>query len=511
MVYDVNVYAMDFMHGSDVVEGDHREVNHEGARLGHETGGIEEAEKVAMDRANQEGWALCKVRIYMNGAEWLSYQKELLASCPDDKKAELLGQFLDATQKYDSYRQTLKTEMGRGVDHALESSNSATHSGYEQIQQQARSAAGDTGDHENVAIASSNRIYEDKLEELTLMRASLEVNVGMYHSLVDGDGVAISGKHAGAADTLRERIDAQLLAIRQLVSECSLYSNEAYITDGGVNHTVVGLQKGKNIQQTKADTMNAVNENMADVLKEIGRHGSTIGEAAFKSGKYIWRMGDAAGSVVDLRGADLRGLNLSNMGIFPWDLSGADLRGASFEPPFIARCRLEGARIDSPTKALAVILELWSGRVAASSTVSEARLDGLDLSGLDLGALTLERCSLRGAKLDRARFESLNLSQSDLDGAGMTELQGGELNLEHTHLSGSRLDGCTLSSLRLDRAVGLSSSWVGVRVDQVVARGAKLPKADFGKSSWKTGAFAACELPGLMDQGADFGQVLGLS
>ena len=77
-----------------------------------------------------------------------------------------------------------------------------------------------------------------------------------------------------------------------------------------------------------------------------------------------------AGSVVDLRGADLQGLDLRNMGIFAWDLSAADLRGATFEENFIARCRIQGARFDAPPDRLAAILDLWSGNVSGTSTFS---------------------------------------------------------------------------------------------------------------------------------------------
>ena len=83
--------------------------------------------------------------------------------------------------------------------------------------------------------------------------------------------------------------------LRELLAECALYSNEAYITHGAVNHAVVGLQIGKDIVMSKRASMDAVNENFADTLKEISRHGSNgVGEAAYKSGKYIWRFADAA-------------------------------------------------------------------------------------------------------------------------------------------------------------------------------------------------------------------------
>lgn len=317
VVYDVNVYAMDFMYGKGLDKGGYREVEKEGTRMGRVEGGIEDSEQAALDQANQEGWAMTKMRIYMTGAEWSAYRTELLESCPEKKKAALLAQFMDASMKYASYRKTLTKEMGKGVKHTLTQAKATTTSGYDQIQEQAKSAAGIGGDADEVAISSSNRIYERKLGALTTERAKLEQLVSSYHSLVDSDGVALKGHLAGAVTELKAAIDAHLVNIRELVSECALYSNEAYITDGAVNHTVVGLQMGKNIQQTKGDTMNAINENMADVLKEIGRHGHTVGEAAFKSGKYIWRMADAAknagfGNVAGVAGLYESGYEIAN-------------------------------------------------------------------------------------------------------------------------------------------------------------------------------------------------------
>ena len=63
-----------------------------------------------------------------------------------------------------------------------------------------------------------------------------------------------------------------------------------------MNHAVQGLQIGKKIRQTMAQGGDAITENMADALKEIHRHGKngSLGEAAFKSGKYLFRLADAA-------------------------------------------------------------------------------------------------------------------------------------------------------------------------------------------------------------------------
>lgn len=217
-----------------------------------------------------------------------------------------------------------------------------------------------------------------------------------------------------------------------------------------------------------------------------------------------------AGSVVDLKGADLKGMDLSNVGVFPWDLSGADLRGARFDPDFIGRCRLQGAHFDGPPEPIAQILALWAGQVPAELALTEALLDGLDLSGQALGELSLTRCSLKGARFTGASFVTLNLGQSDLSGAALDEMEGGDILLQHAVLSGARLDRSTLSSLRLDMTQGQDSSWVGVQVDQVVARGAQLQNADFSGSQWEMGAFDRCEVSGLNTHSASFGGVLGL-
>src|SRR5207247_5786271 len=61
-------------------------------------------------------------------------------------------------------------------------------------------------------------------------------------------------------------------------------------------------QAGLQVDQTKADLLNAVHEHMGDALKELERHGhggapEYFGEAIFKAGKYIQRLGDAAKSM----------------------------------------------------------------------------------------------------------------------------------------------------------------------------------------------------------------------
>lgn len=290
VVYDVNVYALDFMHEfKGVKSDDHLIVGQEGKRKGMEQGGIKDANKAKDDLKNQEEWATLKIRLYMNAQEWQTHKQEI------DPNGAQADHWARVENKYKAYRNNLRGAMWGRVGKAIRKSEDVEKSGYQQIQKQADTfTKGTAHDPENISIGASNDVYEKRLIDVSKARNRLEVLVKTYNKLVNNDGQALHEENNDQVQTLSDRIDNSLLQLRELVSEAALFSNEAYLTDGAVNHTVPGLQGGNKIEVSKAGTLHAVQENMADTLKEISRHGGTIGEAAFKSGKYFWRMADAA-------------------------------------------------------------------------------------------------------------------------------------------------------------------------------------------------------------------------
>lgn len=97
-------------------------------------------------------------------------------------------------------------------------------------------------------------------------------------------------------------------------------------------------------------------------------------------------------TAVDLRGADLSGVNLAWATLRRVDLSGARLVGAD----------LRGADL-------------------RETDLSGADLSGAQMRGADLRSATLTRTDLSGAMLDRARFSAISqLNSSIIDGARMT-------------------------------------------------------------------------------------------
>jgi len=332
VVYDVNVYALDFMHkeytfgkgmvdkemvgGEEVTKDLHGNVlkrkdtttdqttennttmatgvvAKEGARAGKAEGGFDaaNADVIDADIKDQEIWTYVKSRLYMNQSDWDSYAESINLNAETKAKVEARFNEYTTNMKNQMLADSPKDEITQVVDETL--------TGIQQLQKYAEESANqDQGEHQleadtaQMMIGGSNRIYEQKLAEVSKLRGTLKSQVAQYDAIVNKD--EITEIEQQEADLINLAIDQNLQLLRNMLAEAALYSNEAYITDGAVNHAVVGMQIGAPIEQSNNESMNAVVENMADCLKEIGRHDGTLGEAAFKSGKYMFRLADAA-------------------------------------------------------------------------------------------------------------------------------------------------------------------------------------------------------------------------
>ncbi|MBL8614052.1 MAG: hypothetical protein JNM72_00440 [Deltaproteobacteria bacterium] len=315
VTYDVNVYAMDFMHGAGVsVEGPDGKpsvaTSQEfgeavmGAKSATDPTQVEKGRKGLSgaaarkgDADSQEIWAHVKVRRYMTAAEWQEYKNDIVAaghSRDDEAGAEAAQMMVQAEARYETWRQTMLLEMMRSfapmesqADEVQQLADAAPGTGVQQLDAAAHYDNGLSGDPshgqvEDRQMAASNRVYEQKLQAIAQRRRACRA---LQTELSAG---------TRKADDVKAELDAEYAELRNLLAEASLYANEAYVTDGAVNHTVVALQIGRPLQQDKRAMLNAVIENHADVRKEVGRHDSWLGEAAYKAGKYMWRLGDAA-------------------------------------------------------------------------------------------------------------------------------------------------------------------------------------------------------------------------
>ena len=143
-------------------------------------------------------------------------------------------------------------------------------------------------------------------------------------------------------------------------------------------------------------------------------------------------------AVIDLCGADLKGVSipfasLGRVNLSEADLKGADLQGAGLNKSYLSGTNLSGANL--------------VGANLDGADLFEANLSGADLSHAKLTGAKLNGANLRGCRLHEA-----NLSEADLSGVNLSvgDLIGA--NLRGAKLGGARLAGADLSKADLSQA-----------------------------------------------------------
>lgn len=175
-------------------------------------------------------------------------------------------------------------------------------------------------------------------------------------------------------------------------------------------------------------------------------------------------------SNLDLRGADLRDLDLGAQ-----CFDGTDLRRA-----LLARARLEGASLREAILAGADLTDArCNGAMFDGADLTDAVLDGASFEGARLDATELararaEKTVFRGASAKGARFVRAKLAQARFDGACLDEA-----DLTKAQLDRAVFDGASLIKARLYDARGVATSFIGCTMTNVRAEGAVFEKATF--------------------------------
>jgi hypothetical protein len=150
-------------------------------------------------------------------------------------------------------------------------------------------------------------------------------------------------------------------------------------------------------------------------------------------------------AALDLRGADLRDLDLAGQILAGSDLSdaaldrvlaaGADLTGARLVRTSLVAAKLPGARLD--------------GADVTSADLSGADLTGASLVGAEGEGTKLADAILRGAVLDEATLDGSDWSRADAEG-----MQAENLIVSDARVDRARFSGSKLVAVRLYSAMG---------------------------------------------------------
>ncbi len=166
-----------------------------------------------------------------------------------------------------------------------------------------------------------------------------------------------------------------------------------------------------------------------------------------------------------VKGAELRGVDLSYLRADGLDLEEADLRQASLSGARWRACSLRDARLEAAdlTEAVLRLCDLDQARLEGAtlvetrlenSTARGARLDGVDLTGAVLTDTDFSRASLRGANLEGVSASGADFRGADLSGARLGGAELVDADLRGADLTGAELEGADLGGADLRGVVG---------------------------------------------------------
>jgi uncharacterized protein YjbI with pentapeptide repeats len=175
-----------------------------------------------------------------------------------------------------------------------------------------------------------------------------------------------------------------------------------------------------------------------------------------------------------LRGAELRGANLKDVDLTAADLRGANLRDADLQGADLSEAILKGANLRE-----AFLLESY----LVAANLSEATLHQARLTRANLRLASLCKADLGWAWLDDADVRGANLSEANLHEAKLwrTMLLGASLRnarLTMSDLSGAHLEDADLSGATLYKANLGGATLTEVNLTQADLRQANLSEAE---------------------------------
>jgi uncharacterized protein YjbI with pentapeptide repeats len=161
-----------------------------------------------------------------------------------------------------------------------------------------------------------------------------------------------------------------------------------------------------------------------------------------KSGREEWNSWiRQTREIIDLKGADLKEIDLSKAYLICANLSGANLSGANLSKTLLGLANLSGANLSGANLNNAILQ-------AANLDLTDfrgANLQAADLSRTDLRNTQLNNVSLQAANLSEANLHSTNLSNIDCSGADLSTANLSFANLRSTCLRGTYLSCADLS------------------------------------------------------------------
>ena len=278
-LFDINLYASDWMFGGDQVKGKKGVATYSP----REEEGLTPEGMVSKDDQN-EIWSMVKIRRNMtDDVEWAEYKATILSQITDDKELQ------DTAKKCAVVEREFR-KFDASVKERIDLMYKAT---YDEMDHYSQEAATTT---------ASNSLYEEKVMKVKQMRLQI--------------------KALRALKVSHDEIEPIILAMHHTVADGLTYANEVYATQGAVLHTVYGKQgaakkavkiksgaekistemagvvEQSEVTDVKYDLrkemyLQSANENVGDTLHALKHYKENGPYGTYRAGKYLDRLVEA--------------------------------------------------------------------------------------------------------------------------------------------------------------------------------------------------------------------------
>lgn len=319
IVFDTNLYVKDFMAvneniGNAAVEDNPLEQPHQ--QLFGTT-----------DRADQDVAALIKQRRYMEVEDYDEFMGEVTEGLNEEQRAAVVQQYEEAES---IFQLSQKVQIERAKELGITSDRLEEWLGRAEVLERVRDAlkvklakAGSfakldektKGDFKQLSKRQAEIEFGMKkvLAELEHENeaAFLEMNNELYLQQMAEVRQVQERMRAEEATGNVEKAEALKAQAKKLMGTAIFFANEAYHSEGAVQHIVAGVQ-GSDEQKEEAlakldpsTLLQSFNEQLGDFFKDLGHYSDKAdGEIFYRSSKYLVRLLGA----VDLVESKLRGL-----------------------------------------------------------------------------------------------------------------------------------------------------------------------------------------------------------
>ena len=163
-------------------------------------------------------------------------------------------------------------------------------------------------------------------------------------------------------------------------------------------------------------------------------------------------------NAIDLRGANLQAMDLSDLnfgkGQWQWaQMQGANLWRTQMQGTILTETQMQGAELSSAQMQGAILVSAQM----QGATLAVAQMHGAELSGVQMQGAILSSAQMQGAHLSGAQMQGAELSFAQMQGAGLSDAQMQGANLSSAQMQGAerlsaQMQGADLSLAQIQGA-----------------------------------------------------------